>query len=1267
MNFRPLQSRSFIVRWFGFVVPMAAILLFPSAMIAQTCVPPPAGLVGWWQAEGNALDTVETNNGTLQGSAGYGPGEVGLLAFSFDGASGTMIVADSPSLRLTSQLTLEAWINTQRTNNGSPDQSIISKVGGAAGNNGYQMALTRGNVLIGMFNTPGQAWPGYTVSTPLPIEPGTWNHVAWTYDQSASKLYLNGQPVATNVVGPVTISATSANLHVSSDDGNNAYFAGLIDEATVYNRALSASEIAAIYNAGSAGKCPPPSPPFIASQPVSQWVTIGGNATFSVVAGGPAPLSYQWTWNGTNLAAATSASLTLTNVQLSQAGTYAVQVTNLYGSISSSNATLTVFAIAPTTFYVDVNSPAPTFPYTTWSTAATNIQDAVNAALAGDLVLVTNGFYQYGGQAVSGAANRVAVVQPMTIQSVGGPAVTIISGGPGVRCVYLTNGAVLAGFTLTNGVTLTSGDALLVQSGGGVWCQSSNVIVTNCVLAGNTANAYGGGAYQGTLTNCALTGNQAGYGGGAYGGVLNHCTLIGNSAYYSNGGGGDANGTLNDCTLVANTSGGWGGGAYNATLNRCVLSSNVSRAGFGGGGAFGGALNSCVLTGNQADVGGGAAFAMLTNCTLVGNTASTAGGGAVQSTLNNCIVYFNQSAWDANFNPACTLNYCCTTPLPSTGSGNFTSNPQLASDSHLSTGSPCRGAGSVAYATGTDIDGEAWLSPPSVGCDEYLSGSVTGALSVAISADYTNVATGYHANFTAIIGGRFNDSTWDFGDGVVVSNQALAAHAWTAAGDYPVTLTAYNDSNPGGISAAVLVHVAAQPVYYVALGNASPSAPYSSWATAATNIQDAVDAASLPGALVLVSNGMYQTSGRVMAGVSNRVAVPLPLILQGLNGAGVTAVNGSAAARGVYLVNGATLTGFTLTNGAAPNGAGVWCESSAVVVSNCVLVGNSASLNGGGAYQATLNNCLLNANSASDGGGAYFGVLNNCVLTNNTAIGDYGGGAGNCTLNNCLLSGNSTYAWGGGAMYCTLNNCLVTSNLADLGNDVFEGGGAAWSTLNNCTVTGNSLIGYGAGGAFYSTLNNCIVNDGNRLCTLNYCFTGQPLFVNPSGGNFRLQTNSHCINAGNNAYMVGTTDLDGRPRIVGGTVDVGAYEFQGPGMGEFIGWLQQYSLPTDGSADFADTDHDGLNSWQEWRAGTSPIDATSALKMYFPTNRPSGVSVSWQSVNTRTYYLQRSTNLLVHPAFSTIQSNLTGQAGVTFYTDTNAPVPGPAYYRVGVQ
>jgi len=87
-----------------------------------------------------------------------------------------------------------------------------------------------------------------------------------------------------------------------------------------------------------------------------------------------------------------------------------------------------------------------------------------------------------------------------------------------------------------------------------------------------------------------------------------------------------------------------------------------------------------------------------------------------------------------------------------------------------------------------DIDGEPWANPPAMGCDEYYSGSVTGAVTVALLASYTNVATGFSVDFQALISGRVSASRWEFGDGTVVSNQPYASHAWSAAGDYAVIL-----------------------------------------------------------------------------------------------------------------------------------------------------------------------------------------------------------------------------------------------------------------------------------------------------------------------------------------------------------------------------------------------------------------------------------------------------------------------------------------------
>jgi hypothetical protein len=322
------------------------------------------------------------------------------------------------------------------------------------------------------------------------------------------------------------------------------------------------------------------------------------------------------------------------------------------------------------------------------------------------------------------------------------------------------------------------------------------------------------------------------------------------------------------------------------------------------------------------------------------------------------------------------------------------------------------------------------------------------------------------------------------------------------------------------------------------------------------------------------------------------------------------------------------------------------------------MTGNCASWSGGGASGGTLFNCVLVGNCARNGGGVDSATLNNCIVSANSAT--FGGGIADSTANNCLLTSNNAAYDGGGAYYGTLNNCTVVNNLA-----LVSGGGAYnanATTLKNSIIYNNSApaeTNYAYGILQYCCTTPLAAGPGN--------FTNAPIFIDEASGNFRLQTNSPCINGGNNLLAIGSVDLDGHPRIFNGTVDIGAYESQVFGSLISYVWLQQYGLPTDGSADALDPDSDGMNNWQEWIAGTVPTNAASVLKMLSPSKNASGLQITWQSVIAKTYFLQRSTNLAVQPAFLTIQSNLFGQTNITAFTDSGATNQTPYFYRVGVQ
>lgn len=466
-----------------------------------------------------------------------------------------------------------------------------------------------------------------------------------------------------------------------------------------------------------------------------------GNMTLN----GSSPLTFAWFQNGSPLennghfSFTQSSNLVATGILLSDAGNYQLVVSNAFGVVTSQVVQVVIHA-------VNGSGVNPVAPYTTWATAATDIQDAVNTASTGDIVLVTNGLYSSGGTVVSGGlTNRVVVNKAIIVTSVNGYAATAIQGawdpsltGPdAVRCAYLGSGAILNGFALQNGATLATGDGGFaggpLESGGGVYCTSSNAFVSNCLLSNNAA-IYGGGIINGTLYNSLVFGNQATWGGGAYDTLLNNCTVANNfiAFPYSFQGAGIY-------------------GSYVYSVNNSIVVDNYD--------------------------------------------------------------YVSESSDNYDYpGPGPTFSYSCTSPMPGGNSNNnIVANPQLLDSYHIAVSSPCRGAGSSLYASGTDLDGEAWLSPPSMGCDEVVVSNLVGALSPSLVAYSTNLVVNGSAFFWGYYSGRAAAVSWSFGDGTGLSNAAPnVGHIWTNIGNYPVAFTVYNNTYPNGVS--VVTNVQVQPL-----------------------------------------------------------------------------------------------------------------------------------------------------------------------------------------------------------------------------------------------------------------------------------------------------------------------------------------------------------------------------------------------------------------------------------------------------------------------
>jgi hypothetical protein len=219
------------------------------------CVRPGSGLIGWWAAENSANDIASTNNATTPNGISYVSGKVGQ-AFGFNG--GQSVKVPYASGLMSTGFSIEVWVK--------PFQQLSSQAFCVGQAYGRQLVLQPGsggvvNAVMYVTTTNGS----FVGTTPVSIPVAPYTHLAATYDAAFLKLYTNGVLARTSAysaplgdsfcawgIGGLTSACGFSGQYLPSG--------GQIDEVSLYNRALLAGEINAIYLAGAAGKCKTPQP-----------------------------------------------------------------------------------------------------------------------------------------------------------------------------------------------------------------------------------------------------------------------------------------------------------------------------------------------------------------------------------------------------------------------------------------------------------------------------------------------------------------------------------------------------------------------------------------------------------------------------------------------------------------------------------------------------------------------------------------------------------------------------------------------------------------------------------------------------------------------------------------------------------------------------------------------------------------------------------------------------------------------------------------------
>ena len=264
--------------------PAGSVTSAPVALAILTgpdCPGAPTGMVAWWRGEGNAYDYAGTNDLTFIEPA-FASGEVGQ-AFALDGSTSYLTTPASGLMPPgTNDFSIELWANftalTPSTMAGDGSLALIARDEGLGDRNKWLFGLG-GGVLYFYLNGPGLG-PQFPAQAPFTPTTNQWHHLAVTRGGAVFRIYIDGAQASVET-NNMAIPAANAPLTIGQAQG--LFMPGLLDEISIYNRALAPAEIQAIYQAGSQGKCSTSQPLAIASAGFNssgkfQFQVIGGQS-----------------------------------------------------------------------------------------------------------------------------------------------------------------------------------------------------------------------------------------------------------------------------------------------------------------------------------------------------------------------------------------------------------------------------------------------------------------------------------------------------------------------------------------------------------------------------------------------------------------------------------------------------------------------------------------------------------------------------------------------------------------------------------------------------------------------------------------------------------------------------------------------------------------------------------------------------------------------------------------------------------------------------